>query len=836
MRSTIATRIALVPCCLLLTGLLAACGDEGGSPLDVGGDRADTEADGDVGVDLPDDDADAGELDADASTGDADAAPDVAPDAEPDADAGEPDADATPDAEDAAGDGGDAGDDVAEPDLGGDAAPDADADLAPDLVPDADATTDLVPDADATPDLAPDVASELLSAVHAYYTSAPNWNDWVEADGTTIFDASDVPCLGVLDARGIEACVPGGWMRAVTVYEAETCAGVSASDALGAFEWACYDGGDEVQVVSTGLRDEVRLADILDFEEAAFLRNAVTVTWPGGSAATARTAWWANDVVRIDDDLVSEGVAVLENVDSSNQIGTVFLLDDDTLEACIRMNDSKSALVIHPDILYYADCADAALERVGVVSLLNVRYGWVEGGINADGPDTIRGLRVSSARYTVVRHVDVFSGLGSSIAVIGSDSNLFEYAHTWGGFTLGLGISDADYNTFRHVYVGWPAGVSLELSRGTRFEHLTVDGTSVLLTGIRRRPAFAILEADGIVLSEVTILNSAGPGLHEQATGAGRAGGHVINNLTVVNSAGNGVMLEGRNILVQNLVVSNSGDTQLLQRYSSENNTIIGAAIVHGATWGIQGEDLGEDGRASDWFFSGPLLVGDNLSGDCQGLAGSGILAGCANDSSVSPASNAALVTEVTLANAFVGPVASDAVNPDEVSGPVPFDEITDFVHFENEHRGWSPNSGRQWPFPAHRGACEGANCRVFDWSLVFADTVLRDVNPEPTGSSVGEHFWVVSPAPLDQDDCDAAYPGSILTGSRCRSVYLRSAAELLGDHVGNDNGLCESNEDCLYTPNLGAYQGHGPLVPRTTITSGAVTGMTLYEYLENGR
>ena len=61
-------------------------------------------------------------------------------------------------------------------------------------------------------------------------------------------------------------------------------------------------------------------------------------------------------------------------------------------------------------------------------------------------------------------------------------------------------------------------------------------------------------------------------------------------------------------------------------------------------------------------------------------------------------------------------------------------------------------------------------------------------------------------------------------------------ATELIGDFVGNDNGLCESNETCLATPNIGAYQGHGVLVRVGSIGAGGVLEhITLVRYASNG-
>ncbi len=60
--------------------------------------------------------------------------------------------------------------------------------------------------------------------------------------------------------------------------------------------------------------------------------------------------------------------------------------------------------------------------------------------------------------------------------------------------------------------------------------------------------------------------------------------------------------------------------------------------------------------------------------------------------------------------------------------------------------------------------------------------------------------------------------------------------SEQVGDGIGNDDLLCESNETCIYTPNIGSYQGHGALVEAAVIgTGGTVGNVTLLQYESNG-
>ena len=48
-------------------------------------------------------------------------------------------------------------------------------------------------------------------------------------------------------------------------------------------------------------------------------------------------------------------------------------------------------------------------------------------------------------------------------------------------------------------------------------------------------------------------------------------------------------------------------------------------------------------------------------------------------------------------------------------------------------------------------------------------------------------------------------------------------------DGIGDDDGLCESNESCLFSPNLGAYQGEPTVAPEPCVfEDGTVVGVTL--------
>ena len=182
----------------------------------------------------------------------------------------------------------------------------------------------------------------------------------------------------------------------------------------------------------------------------------------------------------------------------------------------------------------------------------------------------------------------------------------------------------------------------------------------------------------------------------------------------------------------------------------------------------------------------------------------------------------------------FVGIVgADDPANASTQNAGTAVFPPTDWATFSTPFRAWgrggaSPLFAAGLSADCHSG---GQVCQIFDWSLAATDTVLRD------------HFGAF---PTDGGACPSAADASnaanvIVDYNTPMTSFLRSAIEVMDPWYnpnGNFNGLCESNEACIYTPNLGAYQGTGDYSTRTCgpfVGGNGVTGVTLYAYPING-
>jgi len=67
-------------------------------------------------------------------------------------------------------------------------------------------------------------------------------------------------------------------------------------------------------------------------------------------------------------------------------------------------------------------------------------------------------------------------------------------------------------------------------------------------------------------------------------------------------------------------------------------------------------------------------------------------------------------------------------------------------------------------------------------------------------------------------------------------NTFLIDAAELFADGRGDDDGLCESAESCVFAPHFGAYSGGRRSVFRHCLLAGdPVTAVDLYGFLVDG-
>ena len=688
-----------------------------------------------------------------------------------------------------------------------------------------------------------DVDPVVLAAVEALFPiNGADWNDYVT--GADFSTATDTDCNGAV----MQLCAHGGELRTVAVGGRSSCAGLSAEDDLGAFDWICDDSTNPVRMVSTGLADGAYLSDLIDFATPAFKANRVSVFENGALAGTTPGSVWWNNALEVDNDGGTLATA-----------STLYLVTADT-NAEYTIGASRVAVVVQPGVTVTAPAAPGR----GIQAFGGSVQLWIEGTVDAAVAQY--GIFLSDSHFTRVRNVSVSGGdtgiyfaggrgirarylsandasnygirlAGQSTvnvednvdlvdaSVLGNgvcgvflsstfDNRLTRVVAINNGSNLdtesgGICLSNARVNYFSDIVAADHGNYGIHLtfsgslgSVANRFDRVRVsnNNTGIVLRILSQQNVFTRITAtnnsSGLSVSGnlnlfagVTVSNSF-------TTGIGTADGpNVFNSVAVGNNA------FGLATSAANLTVSD---------FAASNNTNSGIALTN----------------STDNYFTGELRLGNNgVDCDVTGGTDPGLDdTTCANNG----ASDAALTQNVSLASSFAGKVGSDDTrNVSDTAGTAAFaaglDPAFDWIRFDNDQRAWGldgsafPNADQrgEWPEIAVPGPG-----RIWDWSLSAADA----------GNAGNPALLGVLPLPDGDDTVTADWINT--AGSR---TFLRHAIELT-DGIGNDDGFCESGETCLYTPNIGSYQGHGELVSAGPFVDGALTGITLLRHAQNGR
>ncbi len=655
-----------------------------------------------------------------------------------------------------------------------------------------------------------------LTVSPVYPTAGRNWNDYVVNDGTDVFHASDTACAGN-EAGGPPICIHGGEKLKVpvTAAHAVSCDGLTMRDQLGAFNWICAVEGGNAVFYAGGLADDRGLRHLVD--AAAWKANQVSLRSGSidiGNSSLAQ--WWNNPVTPLPNNATG-ALAML------SAVGTIYTLAASRASNGYHIAANKIGLVVLP----------GATLRFGDASAMNCR--WYDGLLST--PDWI--CLISAGGRSFLWIEGSFDGQGSATNAYANI--LVSGANTSGRFSRIRGVQ-ARHSSVTGILVRNKDGgdVSAVVSEITATDNAQ-DGLQLYAADqvYATRLVLANNGEDGLQVSysnnntfvDVVATNNGRAGLYVGATG-----GTTIHMATTANGrdAGAGGLYLWNNVrgTFSQHVHSNHGDgtdnhgifegsNSGTAGDRSERNLYAQTVVDRGGIW-LQGTDS---------VFSGNLLITDPSGCAVSGGPNAGFVDGtCA----MAGASDGHLVTGIDLAASFVAKVdIDDPVNLSDVSGQRLYDQITDWFGTANRWRAWGLDGG-VFPSVNHRGRCStGQTCRIWDWRLRATDVVLLDRSGDGQVANGAAGIGTACPAAVRSDVTLVDRQGK-------PNTYLLNALELVNDGRGDDDGLCESNEACVYAPSFGAYQGEGDITGRACVFQNGtgtnrVTGVTLYSYPTSG-
>ncbi len=605
------------------------------------------------------------------------------------------------------------------------------------------------------------------------YANATNINDYISNDGTGPTTATGTACN--TGGNGYNACLHGAFLRTAAIARAVSCTGLTIADDRNVLEWVCDDSAGVVRAVSLGLKPGVGLADLIDFNTLSFHPLQITLSQNGTAVSTSDSSvFWMNPIV-VDNDGIGFGQA---------SSGTINVVTQST-NALYALDVERAALVMQPGFTMSGTVAGSET----IIQAAAANHLWVEVSVDLTGDTT--GILFSATNFSVLRN--------SSVKNCTAGLNVTQFTNSArSNYISGLRIAEpgncssvqldsgATYNTFERIVVG--------------------NGNTLLARLQSPAPFNSFIDFTGFAAGGNPVTNIGGNDL-------------VLVNATLAASGSRGYVATAPTHLVLQNVATTNHAFHGVESSSPGNNTVVNLASANNTQLGINLN------TSSNNQFRGVLKTGNNLGGPC-GVAGGtapGLISLTCTDSGADGSSsytgqNSDAVFTSTLdfsSGVFIGRVTSDdAANTQDGNGLLLWDSLTDFLTFDNRYRAWAQETTGITDTNLRTACSSGSNCRIYDWSLSSSDTQLRNVNAIVTNNGTTTHTFS---------------DGSTAT-------FLTFAAEILGDSTGNENGLCESNERCLYSPNIGSYQGHGDVSEVGTVAADSVTNVTLYQYATNGR
>ena len=634
-----------------------------------------------------------------------------------------------------------------------------------------------------------------------YPQNGANWNDYVNYDmpSRDAYHQSDIACSASATA-GRLSCLPAATMRKLRL-TGTTCGGRTATDELDVFEWFCDDQDNQPTLYSRGFKPGRGLRDLIG-PDMMWRPNRVIVSLDAATVESELSFWWQNPIVSLAGAAFQNGNPATDSMIDLATPGTVYVLPADQLSEGYRLIAHKVSIVTLPGAtLRYAgsgnvNCTNSMGGADNRVCLISVPPGsafvWIEGDFDAnDGPAEQRGIYLNRTRFSRVHNARV-SNATYGLRLNTSDSNVVTDVVASNNSNAGLVLDGSNYNVL--------SGLALS-NNGAGIKHFNNESPSAFNT------------FDRIVATS----NDCGVDY------ASAANNNVFTRITTANS-GNGFAIDAHRATVHNL-----GSINCTTALRIRGNTSLASFSQLALGFGFQGVRM--IAPAADTRFTGTAVIARHTGADCDidaGTANPGITTSCM------PAGTSAFTLTTTMVSppGFVGKVGApgDGVNVSDTDGIAAASSITDWHRFENSFRAWGLDGGAGFPLNAQRGLCANPDtCRIWDWRLLSSDPILRN----RTGNGQTENTPLVSGQP-----CPAELHGDEVATDQhsTPNVYLLNAVERLLDHEGDEDGLCESNEACIYTPNFGAYQGHGAVRNSgCTFESGIVSNVTILAYDQNG-
>ena len=691
--------------------------------------------------------------------------------------------------------------------------------------------------------------------VASMFANHPNWNDYVKwADKSlAVFNQSDTTCDPSVDI-GYNTCLHAGERKRLTISWLDSCENLSFSDELNLFNWNCSVYNGEVVIYSLGLKTEYGLSDLIEYDSGSgdyvFKNNSLRI-YRGDElyAQSSSTKWWSNPIL----EAPSTAMGVHTISADPSEIGRIYVISGDVTGYGYEILDDKTSILTFGDSSSFkssgvnscelSSSSQVSADKECMLFGSGVNFIWIEGFYDNDNNTSTIMFSFNNTNFSTfrkIKNINISSG-GHSMMNGTSHSNRFINVKMRGNNGASSSFYSADNTVsnflfYENIYA-YAGNTTSSLGFDPEGSNHVLSKIKVSHVGARNGYHGALsISGQGVIATNILVHNSLGDGIFFGTTGDES----ILAFASVFNSAEDGIFLRnsGNDNFIHN-VLSVGNDVGLGTHGSqlSENHIISDIAL-------FENEIAAANIYLRNTTFTGFFAVGNNAgttssADDCIVIGGTnpGLINGTCTDSGshlsstyTGQTSDALFLTDKDISSSIVGKVTvTDSENTKDSNGLQAYDGDNDFFNFENWYRSLGKDGGA-FPSTDNKGSCDSLDCRIWDFRLLSNDSYFLNKSDDGVNNNGTFQEGVTCPSAVNGN--------KVLTNSNSSSpiTFLKNAGEIFFDDIGNDNGLCESNEACIYHPNIGAYQGEGALSEGVCLfENGTVSNVSMYRYMQNG-
>lgn len=590
----------------------------------------------------------------------------------------------------------------------------------------------------------------------------------------------------------------------------DSCTGLTLVETLGVFKWKCVLDDGKAFFFSSDLKDGKGLRNLIS--TTGWIDNSVKIYKNANLILESPlTKWWDNVIQSLP---ANSGTPGLVLPASGNGVGIIYYFNSDQTTRAYRPAPKTAIVSLNSAKLKPLDatasentCINFFGNQSCLLDLTNSTMSWIEVDLE---------YTATSAPYWAIylKGANFSRVVNSSIAGRASTMSNSGIYSTESGFVK---IKNLQVSSFAEC---------LQWYNFNDYTHIE----NVFLKNCNYGLDLNALNSNSLIRKVFVVNNARGVTVNGSSSDTIIQGVSSLNNLygnLIFGSSSTPVYI--MSMMSVNSGFNNSNSDLFLGAGTSA--TLTNLAITNS----LFALSLGNAVPAK---FSGALVLGSNVNNCAAVSPGYGLVNSTCADTYTdgastygSSSSNAVLRIGKTAVNSFNGRVTvNDILSVVDMNGLATFASLIPaaLLKLDSGFRSWGRESTNTFDNTTAQGRCSSGNCRIYDWTMKLTDTVFKNTSGD--GTTQNQTF-------IAGATCPSAVHGNKVTNSNdtIPITYLNNAWEIVSDNVGDEDGFCESNEDCVYAPNFGAYQNEldgGELSSTSCLfQDGILSNINIYGY-----